>query len=214
MRWRRSSDASVDGIARAHTSVGGVELSHQRLRCAARQGVQLVHLTIARAVVPFSAARLFGSEIPMLARPVADEVCRPREWNRVWRSLRSAAACVVHARRCAACAIRRACHVPPMSLDWLRYSREAWDQQVEEGTDWAVPVGAREVAFTRRGELRICATPTRLVPVAWWPASVLNERSASSSTTTNWSWASKARDARIATFGTTRAIKSRSRVGR
>jgi len=101
-----------------------------------------------------------------------------------------------------------------MSLDWLRYSREAWDQQVEEGTDWAVPVGAREVAFTRRGELRICATPTRLVPVAWWPASVLNERSASSSTTTNWSWASKARDARIATFGTTRAIKSRSRVGR
>jgi len=63
-----------------------------------------------------------------------------------------------------------------MSLDWLRYNREAWDQQVEEGTEWTLPVSAEEVACARRGELRIRLTPTRFVPVGWWPTTLRDER--------------------------------------
>jgi len=107
-----------------------------------------------------------------------------------------------------------------MSLDWLRYNREAWDQQVEEGTEWTVPVSAGEVAFTRRGQLRICVTPTRFVPVAWWPATLEDQLAGQLDAGFLLAgfyedrWAKKALDARIATFGATRAIKSRSGVVR
>jgi len=49
------------------------------------------------------------------------------------------------------------------------YNRQAWDRQVERGIPWTVPVGPEVVARARRGDWSLVLTPTRPVPVAWFP---------------------------------------------
>lgn len=57
-----------------------------------------------------------------------------------------------------------------MPLDWLRHNRDAWDQQVEEGSEWTVPVSAAEIVRARTGDVQLRLTPTRMVPLDWFPS--------------------------------------------
>jgi SAM-dependent methyltransferase len=54
-------------------------------------------------------------------------------------------------------------------MDILAYNRQAWDREVESGNQWTVPVSAAQVEAARRGEFEIYLTPTRPVPLEWFP---------------------------------------------
>ena len=51
----------------------------------------------------------------------------------------------------------------------LRYNRDAWDRQVERRNRWTVAVRPEEVERARRGDLQIVLTPSRPVPMDWFP---------------------------------------------
>lgn len=51
----------------------------------------------------------------------------------------------------------------------LRYNRDAWDRQVERHNRWTVAVGREEVERARRGDLQVVLTPSRPVPMDWFP---------------------------------------------
>lgn len=54
----------------------------------------------------------------------------------------------------------------------LAYNREAWDQQVSEGSEWTRPVGAETVAAARRGEWSVVLIDHKPVPRTWFPERV------------------------------------------
>jgi len=49
------------------------------------------------------------------------------------------------------------------------HNRRAWTQQVANGNPWTIPVTAAAVADAREGRWGIYLTPTRTVPMAWFP---------------------------------------------
>lgn len=49
------------------------------------------------------------------------------------------------------------------------YNRSAWDAQVEQGSQWTVPVTSDEVSAARAGQWHIILTPSRAVPREWFP---------------------------------------------
>ena len=49
------------------------------------------------------------------------------------------------------------------------HNRRAWTQQVANGNPWTIPVTAADVADARQGRWGIYLTPTRTVPMAWFP---------------------------------------------
>ena len=49
------------------------------------------------------------------------------------------------------------------------HNRQAWDQLVERGNEWTVPVSSEEVAAARQGTWHIVLTPSRAVPREWFP---------------------------------------------
>jgi ubiquinone/menaquinone biosynthesis C-methylase UbiE len=53
--------------------------------------------------------------------------------------------------------------------DILHFNRKAWDQWVEDGIVWSIPVTSEQVAAARRGEWQIVLTPTVPVPRGWFP---------------------------------------------
>jgi SAM-dependent methyltransferase len=55
------------------------------------------------------------------------------------------------------------------SGDVLNYNRRAWDQQVQRGNRWTVPVSSQQVACARSGDWSIVLTPTKPVPLEWFP---------------------------------------------
>jgi SAM-dependent methyltransferase len=55
------------------------------------------------------------------------------------------------------------------SDDILSYNRHAWDQQVQRGNRWTVPVSSEEIARARNGNWSIVLTPTKPVPSEWFP---------------------------------------------
>ncbi|MBP6876007.1 MAG: class I SAM-dependent methyltransferase [Candidatus Eisenbacteria bacterium] len=57
-----------------------------------------------------------------------------------------------------------------MMIDDVRaYNALAWDRQVERGNPWTIPADPALIASARRGDCRIVLTPTRPVPLAWFP---------------------------------------------
>lgn len=54
-------------------------------------------------------------------------------------------------------------------MNILEHNRAAWDRQVEGGNEWTIPVSSEVVAAARRGEWQIVLTPTKPVPMAWFP---------------------------------------------
>ncbi|MEW4568350.1 class I SAM-dependent methyltransferase [Tautonia sp. JC769] len=53
--------------------------------------------------------------------------------------------------------------------DILSYNRTAWDRQVERGNRWTVPVDPEVIARARSGDWSIVLTPSKPVPVDWFP---------------------------------------------
>lgn len=49
------------------------------------------------------------------------------------------------------------------------FNRTAWDRAVERKSRWTVPVSEETIAAARRGEWEILLTPTKPVPLAWFP---------------------------------------------
>jgi SAM-dependent methyltransferase len=54
-------------------------------------------------------------------------------------------------------------------LDIRAYNRDAWNRQVARQNPWTLPVSHEEVMAARQGDLRILLTPTRFVPLDWFP---------------------------------------------
>ena len=54
-------------------------------------------------------------------------------------------------------------------MDILGWNRKAWDQQVEEGNRWTIPVTSQEIADARQGRWKVLLTPTKAVPDDWFP---------------------------------------------
>ncbi|MGI9441164.1 MAG: class I SAM-dependent methyltransferase [Rubripirellula sp.] len=54
-------------------------------------------------------------------------------------------------------------------MDYAEYNRRAWDQQVEQGNEWTVPVSKEIIAATRDGDWHVVLTPQKPVPKSWFP---------------------------------------------
>lgn len=54
-------------------------------------------------------------------------------------------------------------------MDVLKFNREAWDRDVENGDRWTIPVTPDKVAKARAGEWSLILTPTIPVPRSWYP---------------------------------------------
>jgi len=54
-------------------------------------------------------------------------------------------------------------------LEILQYNRRAWDKQVELANPWTVPVLPEIIANARDGDWHILLTPTKPVPISWFP---------------------------------------------
>jgi SAM-dependent methyltransferase len=53
-------------------------------------------------------------------------------------------------------------------MDIRAYNRQAWDQEVERGNPWTVPVSPATIAAARGGDWQIILTPNKPVPRAWF----------------------------------------------
>jgi SAM-dependent methyltransferase len=54
------------------------------------------------------------------------------------------------------------------TMDVRDYNRQVWDDNVEKGNQWTIPVSSEAVAAARRGDWEIVLTPTIPVPKAWF----------------------------------------------
>ena len=50
-----------------------------------------------------------------------------------------------------------------------QHNRQAWNQQVEKGNRWTIPVSSAVVETARQGHWEIFLTPSKPVPKAWFP---------------------------------------------
>ena len=57
----------------------------------------------------------------------------------------------------------------PDRRDILDYNRHAWDRKVERGSPYTIPVAPEDVARARNGIWSLGLTPTKPVPVDWFP---------------------------------------------
>lgn len=57
-------------------------------------------------------------------------------------------------------------------MDVVKFNREAWDRDVENGDRWTIPVTPEEIAQARAGEWTLILTPTIPVPRRWYPESL------------------------------------------
>ncbi|MEQ8273330.1 MAG: class I SAM-dependent methyltransferase [Deltaproteobacteria bacterium] len=53
--------------------------------------------------------------------------------------------------------------------DARRYNQQAWDQQVEDGNEWTLPVSTEEINRAREGDWSVVLTPNIPVPREWFP---------------------------------------------
>jgi SAM-dependent methyltransferase len=54
-------------------------------------------------------------------------------------------------------------------MDIVKYNQQAWDELVERGNEWTVPVTSEVVQAARSGHWEIVLTPRRAVPRDWFP---------------------------------------------
>ena len=53
--------------------------------------------------------------------------------------------------------------------DVTTYNRRMWDAQVKAGNRWTIPVGPEEIQKAREGDFSIVLTPSKRVPMGWFP---------------------------------------------
>lgn len=49
------------------------------------------------------------------------------------------------------------------------YNRNAWNQEVERGNKWTIPVSSETILNARQGKWQILLTPSKSVPQEWFP---------------------------------------------
>jgi SAM-dependent methyltransferase len=54
-------------------------------------------------------------------------------------------------------------------MDLRSYNRQAWNQCVDKGNRWTIPVSSEVIAAARDGTWEIILTPRKPVPRAWFP---------------------------------------------
>lgn len=54
-------------------------------------------------------------------------------------------------------------------MNFLKYNKQAWDQQVDKKNRWTIPVSPTEIANARRGQWNVLLTPLKPVPMNWFP---------------------------------------------
>jgi SAM-dependent methyltransferase len=54
-------------------------------------------------------------------------------------------------------------------MDIFEHNKKSWDGYVENGNPWTIPVSPVEVQRARQGKWQIFLTPTKPVPVDWFP---------------------------------------------
>ncbi|MCO6046404.1 class I SAM-dependent methyltransferase [Aeoliella sp. ICT_H6.2] len=54
-------------------------------------------------------------------------------------------------------------------MDILEHNRKAWDKAVQEQDQWTCPVDTQAIERAKAGELDIVLTPTKSVPMSWFP---------------------------------------------
>lgn len=54
-------------------------------------------------------------------------------------------------------------------MDIREYNRGAWDNEVERGNEWTVPVSPEVIAAARQGRWEVLLTETKPVPRKWFP---------------------------------------------
>jgi SAM-dependent methyltransferase len=54
-------------------------------------------------------------------------------------------------------------------MDIQEYNRKAWNRQVANANRWTVPVGPEVIAEVWKGKIELLLTPTRPVPLDWFP---------------------------------------------
>ena len=54
-------------------------------------------------------------------------------------------------------------------MDVRAHNRSAWNRNVEKQNRWTLPVGKEVVERARRGQLELFLTPTKAVPMNWFP---------------------------------------------
>ena len=54
-------------------------------------------------------------------------------------------------------------------MDIVNYNQQAWDELVQRGNEWTVPVTSEVVHAARSGHWEIVLTPRRAVPRDWFP---------------------------------------------
>lgn len=55
-------------------------------------------------------------------------------------------------------------------MDIVSHNRAAWDKEVENQNIWTVPVSSGQIQAARQGNWHIVLTPTKAVPVGWFPS--------------------------------------------
>ena len=55
------------------------------------------------------------------------------------------------------------------TLDIPQFNKKAWDHEVEIQNPWTVPVSAQEIVQAREGRFQLLLTPTKPVPMSWYP---------------------------------------------
>ena len=58
---------------------------------------------------------------------------------------------------------------PDQLADVRAYNRAAWDRNVEQGNPWTIPVLPLDVEKARQGHLHLLLTPSKPIPVGWYP---------------------------------------------
>jgi len=55
-------------------------------------------------------------------------------------------------------------------MNILSHNRAAWDKRVDDHNRWTCPVTPHDIEMARQGDFRLVLTPTKPVPMSWFPA--------------------------------------------
>ena len=53
---------------------------------------------------------------------------------------------------------------------YTKYNAEQWDQWVEDGIEWGIPISHEDYLAAKNGTWDVYLTPMRPVPHSWFPA--------------------------------------------
>jgi ubiquinone/menaquinone biosynthesis C-methylase UbiE len=61
-------------------------------------------------------------------------------------------------------------------FDIYSYNSKAWNQEVDEGSPWSIPVSTHTIDRAKKGQWSITLTPQKPIPKSWFPNSLKNKK--------------------------------------